>query len=144
MKTSPAGLALIKVYESCRLKAYLDTGKPPVPTIGWGHTKGVKLGDKCTQAQADAWLVEDMASAERDIARLVTVPLEQHQFDALVSFVYNLGGTNFATSTLLRKVNARDYAGAAGQFGRWIYDDGVIQNGLVLRRADERSLFLNY
>lgn len=140
MKISAAGLELLKGHEGLRLKAYLDTGG--VPTIGYGHTKGVKMGDTCTKEQALKWLDEDADSAENDVNRLVTVPLNQNQFDALTSFVYNIGGDEFSTSTLRRKLNACDYIGAANQFGRWIYDDGKIINGLILRRADERELFL--
>lgn len=140
MKISSAGLALTKGHEGCRLKAYLDTGD--VWTIGWGHTRGVKEGDTCTQEQADAWLNEDNDIAERDVNELVKVPLTQNQFDALVDFVFNIGRTQFATSTLLRKLNAGDYVGAANQFGRWIYDNGKIINGLVARRSDTRDLFM--
>jgi lysozyme len=142
MKISAAGLELLKGHEGLRLKAYLDTGD--VPTIGYGHTRGVKMGDTCTKEQALQWLDEDADIAENDVNRLVKAPfgLNQNQFDALVSFVYNIGGDEFSTSTLLRKLNAGDYTGAAKQFGRWIYDNGKIVNGLVLRRADERELFL--
>jgi Phage-related lysozyme (muraminidase) len=140
MKVSAAGLDCIKGHEGLRLKAYLDTGG--VWTIGYGHTAGVKEGDTCTPEQAYAWLDEDADIAERAINQLVKVPLTQNQFDALVSFVYNIGRPEFFTSTLLRKLNAGDYTGAAGQFGRWIYDNGKIINGLVLRRSDERDLFV--
>jgi lysozyme len=139
MKMSHNGLQLLKGHESCRLKAYIDTGG--VPTIAWGHTRGVKFADTCTQAQADAWLIEDLAVAEHDVDRLVTVHLTQNQFDALVDFVYNIGGDQFASSTLLKRLNNGEYQAAAEQFGRWIYDNGKIINGLVLRRADEKALF---
>lgn len=139
-KTGERGLDIIKVSEGLRLNAYLDTGG--VPTIGYGHTRGVTLGMTCTEAQADKWLVEDVVSAENDVKRLVKVDLVQGQFDALVSFVFNLGGPQFAGSTLLRLLNAGDYIGAAGEFGRWIYDNGKKLNGLVIRRERERQLFL--
>lgn len=139
MKISAAGLELLKVHEGLRLKAYLDTGG--VPTIGYGHTRGVKVGDTCAKEQALTWLAEDVSDAERDVNLYVHVPLKQNQFDALVSFVYNIGGARFATSTLLRKLNDGDYVGAAGQFVRWVYDNGRIINGLALRRADECELF---
>lgn len=112
------GLDIIKESELMRLVAYLPTPND-VPTIGWGHTAGVKLGDKCTVQQAAQWLREDCAWAEREVNRLVTVPLNQNQFDALVSLVFNIGSGNFASSTLLRKLNAGDYAGAANEFPRW-------------------------
>lgn len=140
MKTSASGLSLLKAHEGCRLKAYMDTGG--VWTIGYGHTEGVRAGDTCTQAQAEAWLVEDVVDAEKQVGNGVRVPLTQNQFDALVSLVYNIGGGAFFSSTLLRKLNAGDYTGAAGQFTRWIFDNGMIVNGLVLRRSDERALFL--
>jgi lysozyme len=140
MKISAEGLAITKAHESCRLKSYPDTGG--VWTIGWGHTRGVKPGQTCTQAQADAWLVEDMGAAERDIANMVTVPLNQNQYDALADFVFNIGGPQFAESTLLRKLNEGDYIGAAEQFKRWIHDNGKIVNGLIARRADDKALFL--
>lgn len=140
MKISASGLALLKGHEGCRLKAYLDTGD--VWTIGYGHTHGVKAGDTCNADQALAWLDEDADTAERAVNQLVTTALTQNQFDALASFVYNIGRPEFFTSTLLRKLNAGDYTGAAAQFGRWIYDNGKIVNGLVARRADERDLFL--
>lgn len=140
MNISAAGIELLKGHEGLRLRAYLDTGG--VPTIGYGHTKGVKMGDTCTKEQAINWLVDDAASAVADVIRLVTVPLNQNQFDALVSFVYNIGGDAFAKSTMLRHLNHGDYSIAAGQFSRWVYDNGYVINGLVLRRADERALFL--
>jgi lysozyme len=140
VKISAQGLAITKAHEGCKLKAYLDTGG--VWTIGYGHTRGVKPGDTCTQAQADAWLLEDMAVAQFDVNDRVKVTLNQNQFDALASFVFNIGGDQFRTSTLLRKLNEGDYAGAAEQFPRWIHDNGKVINGLVARRADEKALFL--
>lgn len=141
MKISTAGLELIKGHEGLRLKAYLDTGR--VPTIGYGHTHNVKMGDTCTKEQAATWLGEDVFTAEQAVNRLVNVPLSQNQFDALVSFVYNVGSEAFAKSTMLRHLNHGDYSIAATQFDRWVYDNGRVINGLILRRADERALFLS-
>lgn len=141
MFISSIGLALIKKREALRLKAYLDTGG--VPTIGYGHTHGVKLGDVCTQEQAERWLEGDASIAELAVNNLVRVSLNQNQFDALVCFVFNIGVAAFAASTLLRKLNASDYEGAANQFGRWIYDNGKVVSGLVNRRAAERDLFIS-
>lgn len=141
MKISAAGLELLKGHEGLRLKAYPDTGR--VATIGYGHTHGVRLGDTCTKEQAATWLGQDAHLAEVAVNGLVRVPLTQNQFDALVSFVFNVGGNAFATSTMLRLLNSGDYAGAAKQFDRWVYDNGKVINGLVLRRADERDLFLS-
>jgi len=140
MKTASHGLGIIKHYEQCRLKAYLCPAN--IWTIGWGHTNGVKSGDTCTQAQADKWLEEDLLEAERAVARHVRAGINQNQFDALVSFVYNLGGPQFAGSTLLKLVNGGDFASAADQFGRWVFAKGVKLDGLVARRSDERHLFL--
>ena len=139
MHTSQKGLDLIKSFEGLRLTAY-DDGVG-VQTIGYGHTKGVKPGMTITADQAVQFLREDLHSAERDIDRLVTVHLCQHQFDALASLVFNIGGTAFRDSTLLRKLNAGDYAGAAVQLDRWVHGGGKIMPGLVKRRAAERALF---
>lgn len=141
MKTSDSGLGLIKEYEGCRLTAYQDS--VGVWTIGVGHTNGVKEGDKITQAQADDFLKQDLAVAEADVGRLVTVDLTQGQFDALVSFTFNLGAGNLSSSTLLARLNAGNYSAAAEQFGRWVFAGNVLQQGLVKRRAAEKALFLS-
>lgn len=139
MKTSQHGIDLICAHEGLRTKAYYDTGG--VPTIGWGHTKGVKISDRCTREQAVAWLREDLGEAENTLKTLVRVPLNQNQFDALVSFVFNIGFRQFENSQMLRLLNIYDYAGAAAQFPRWRYDNKMEVAGLVARRADERHLF---
>lgn len=141
MLTSERGIACIKAHESLRLVAYPDTGG--VWTIGYGHTRGVKQGDTCTEEQALQWLHEDLSSAEQTVDEMVQVPLNQNEYDALVSFVFNIGRSQFYTSTLLRKLNCEDYDGAADQFPRWKYDGGRVVNGLIARRADERALFLS-
>lgn len=140
MKTSAAGLGLIKHFEGLRLKAYKCSAG--VDTIGYGHTGGVSPKATCTEAQAHDWLVQDVAQAERDVARLVKVPLRQGQFDALVSFVFNLGGGNLAKSTLLKKLNAGDIAGAGQEFLKWNRAGGAVLEGLTKRRAAEREMFL--
>lgn len=141
MKIAEPGLAIIKASEALRLKAYLPT-KDDVPTIGYGHTRGVKLGDTCTLEQAEAWLREDCEDAENDVLATVKVPLTQNQFDALVSLVFNIGGKAFRASTLLKRLNAKLYQQAADQFPRWNKQAGKVLNGLTKRRARERSLFL--
>ena len=142
MKTSEKGLQLIAGFEGLRLAAYPDPGTGGEPwTIGYGHTDGVRPGDRCTEAQAMGWLQDDVRFAEAAVARNVTVALEQNQFDALVSFTFNLGAGAFAQSTLLRLLNRGDYAGAAGQFGRWVHVGAAVLHGLVRRRAAERALF---
>ena len=139
MQVSKAGLDLIKQFEGLYLKAYRCPAG--VPTIGYGHTAGVAMGQTITQQQADDYLRRDVRQFERAVARLVTVPLTQGQFDALVSFAFNLGEGALAQSTLLRMLNDGDYAGAAAQFERWNKAGGRVLPGLVRRRAAERALF---
>lgn len=139
MQISKDGIDLIKQFEGLYLKAYRCPAG--VPTIGYGHTAGVAVGQTITQQQADDYLRRDVRQFERAVARLVTVPLTQGQFDALVSFAFNLGEGALAQSTLLRLLNAGDYAGAAAQFDRWVYASGKKLSGLVKRRAAERALF---
>ena len=145
MKTSQSGISLIKGFEGKRLNAY-DDGVG-VWTIGFGTIKypngvRVKKGDTCTEAQAESYLKNDLVKFENAINRLVKVPLNQNQFDALSSFTYNLGETNLSSSTLLKKLNAKDYAGTADQFLRWNKAGGKVMNGLTRRREAERNLFL--
>lgn len=144
LKTSQRGIALIKSFESLELKAYPDPGTGGKPwTIGWGHTKGVKPGDRITEQQAEAFLTQDLAVFELTVNSAVKVPVTQSQFDALVSLAFNIGGANFAGSTLVKKLNAGDLSGAADQFPRWKFADGKEMRGLVRRRAAERELFLS-
>lgn len=140
MKPSGACRALIRQFEGCKLQAYLDSAG--VPTIGVGHTHNVKLGQCCSQQQADLWLTQDLEDAGAAVASLVKVPLTQEQFDALTSFVFNFGATKFGASTLLILLNKGNYKAAADQFSRWVYSDGKVEPGLVTRRAAEADLFL--
>ena len=140
MRISEKGINLIKRFEGLRLEAYLDS--VAVPTIGYGHTRGVKLGQTITQEQADAFLEEDIHEFELAIQRLVHINLTQNQFDALVSFTFNLGIGNLKQSTLLKKLNAGDITGAANEFNRWVYAGGKKLTGLVKRRSAERLLFI--
>lgn len=145
MKTSQSGISLIKEFEGKRLKAY-DDGVG-VWTIGFGTIKypngvRVKKGDTCTELQAESYLKNDLVKFENAINRLVKVPLNQNQFDALASFTYNLGETNLSNSTLLRKLNAKDYNGAANELLKWNRGGGKVMNGLTRRREAERKLFL--
>jgi lysozyme len=140
MKTSPAGRKAISVREGNILTAYHDT--VGVITIGVGHTSAagppvVTPGMKITAEQSDEILSRDLVGVENDINSAVKVPLTQNQFDALSSFVFNIGGTAFRNSTLLRKLNSHDYAGAADQFLVW-----VKQKELTGRRKAERQQFL--
>lgn len=140
MKTSPTGIALIERFEGLRLEAYQD--RAGLWTCGYGHTSGVKSGDTCTSAQADEWLESDVADAERAVNVLVKVPLNQNQFDALVSFTYNLGWSALEGSTLLRILNAGATSLAAREFLKWDHVAGVVSEGLLRRRTAEQELFL--
>lgn len=140
METSQIGIDLIKGFEGCRLTAY----KCPagIWTIGYGHTAGVKEGMKITQAQAETFLKQDLKRFENVINNVVKVALSQNQFDALVSFTYNVGTGALKTSTLLRLLNSGDYTGAANQFDRWVFAGAIKLNGLIRRRKSEKELFL--
>ena len=141
MKTSEDGLQRLEDYEGIRYVAYKCSAG--IWTIGVGHTgPEVVEGLRATPEQVDAWLREDVVEAEDAINRLVKVPLKQNQFDALVSFVYNVGAGAFSKSTMLRKLNAGDYAGAANEFPRWINAGGKPVEGLRRRREAERKHFL--
>lgn len=127
--------------EGVRLTAYKDTGG--VWTCGVGHTGAdVKPNMVVTMEQVDKWLTQDIATAEYAVNKFVKVVLTQAQFDALVSFTFNLGSNSLFKSTLLRQLNAGDYQGAADQFLRWVFDNGKKLNGLVTRRTRERLMFL--
>lgn len=138
MRTNAAGLALIKKFEGCKLQAYLCPAG--VPTIGWGHTRDVKLGQRITQHQADVILESDLDVYEENVAELCP-GTNENQFSALVSFAYNLGVTNLGSSTLRKKYLRGDLAGAAAEFGKWVKAKGQVLPGLVARRAAERALF---
>ena len=133
------GLDIVKHFEGCYLKAYQDS--VGVWTIGYGHIKGVKEGDTCTQEQADSWLRQDVGTAEGCVMGCAHVELSQGEFDALVSFAFNLGCTALRNSTLLRKLNASDYEGAAEEFMKWNHAGGQVLAGLTARRQAERERF---
>lgn len=161
---SPAGVELVQAFEglpdgdpqTVNLDPYLD----PIGiwSIGWGHAivvDGQFLRGKTnrrqaralypggiTLAQARVLLDADLFDTARDVNTLVKVPVTQHQFDALVSFTFNLGSGNLRKSTLLRKLNASDYLGAAAEFPRWNRAGGKVLKGLVRRRAAEQRMFL--
>ena len=146
MQTSEKGIALIKQFEGCKLTAYKDS--VGVWTIGYGWTqpvdgKPIRAGMTIKQETAERLLKTGLVSYESDVSRLVKVGLTQGQFDALVSFTYNLGARSLSTSTLMRKLNAGDYAGAADEFLRWNKAGGKVLNGLTRRREAERALFLS-
>lgn len=139
MNYSKSGLALTESFESCRLTAYQD--QVGVWTIGWGHTFGVKEGDVCTQAQADIWVLADLAACEDDVNTHVKVPLTQGEFDALVDFAFNLGRGALNNSTLLKDLNAGDYQAAAAEFEKWDHAGGKVVAGLLRRRQAEETEF---
>lgn len=140
MNISDNGLEVIQDDEGCRLYSYLDTGG--VWTIGVGHTgPDVVQGMTATMEQVLEWLRGDTAEAQETVNRLVTVPLTQNQFDALVNFVFNIGEPQFASSTLLKKLNKGDYEGAGQQFLRWDKDNGRQILGLLKRRIRQKDLF---
>jgi lysozyme len=140
LRTSPAGMELVTDFEGCRLDAYKCPGN--VWTTGVGHTVSARPGQVLSHEQVAENLVTDVAGAEHIVNRHVRVPLSQGQFDALVSFAFNVGEGNFRSSTLLRKLNAGDYAGACHQLPRWVYSGGQKLAGLERRRLAERDLCL--
>lgn len=140
MKTSQAGIDLIKEWEGYAPVAYTCPGGKL--TIGYGHViKKGELFTAITMDEAEELLKADLKDAEGAIKDFVHVPLEQHQFDALASFIFNVGGSAFHRSTLLKKLNAGDYDGASWQFGRWVYASGRKLKGLENRRKAERRMF---
>ena len=139
MRTSEAGVNLIKSFEGCRTVAYQDA--VGVWTIGYGHTIDVKEGMTITQHQCDVMLEVDIETYENYVNEQVNVSLTQNQFDALVSWVYNLGPTNFRKSTMLKVLNAGKYEEVPFQMKRWVHANGKILKGLVLRREAEAELF---
>jgi len=139
MNISQEGLSLIKKFEGCKLKAYQCAAG--VWTIGYGSTKGVKEGDTLTQKEADNLLLHEMQEYESYIKELVKVPLKQNQFDALVSWVFNLGPANLKASTMLKFLNAGDYHLIPSQIKRWNKAGGKVLEGLIRRREAEALMF---
>jgi lysozyme len=142
MTTSNQGKDLIKAFEGLRLDAYRCPAG--VPTIGWGHTKGVKMGQHITAAQAEDLLVEDIAPIEH-LLNALRINFRQEQFDALVSWIFNLGEGKFKGSTMYQRIvgNARDEE-ITDQMVKWIYSDGRPLPGLMKRRVAEANLFIGY
>jgi lysozyme len=141
MNISQKGIDLIKKFEGCRLTAYRCPAN--ILTIGYGHTgSDVVTGQKITQEQAEKLLKSDLLVHCNNVSRLVKVPLTQNQFDALVSFEFNVGYAHFTSSTMLKLLNQKKYREAAAQFDRWVYANRKVLAGLVKRRAAEKTLFL--
>lgn len=135
------GLRLITTYEGLSLKSYKDA--VGIWTIGYGHTAGIGPGMTITKQKAEEMLRKELGKFEAAVAGCVKVPLNDNQFSALVAFSYNLGANALKTSTLLKKLNAKDYAGAANEFLRWDKAGGKSLLGLSRRRHSERALFLS-
>lgn len=145
MKMGSDGLDLVKSFEGLYLKAY----KCPagVWTIGYGHTgkvdgKAICSGMTITKAKATSLLQDDMKTFEKAVTDLVKVKLNQHQFDALVSFAFNCGAGNLKSSTLLKMVNSKNFTAAGDEFLKWNKAGGKVLAGLTRRRKEEKKLFL--
>ena len=141
MNISEEGLSLIKKFEGCELKAYRCSAN--VLTIGYGHTKGVEEDQEITQEEAEEMLASELGEYEGYINDMVECDLEQHQFDALVAWVYNLGPTNLRSSTMLKRLNANDLDDVPNQIKRWDKAGGKVLQGLVRRREAEALMFQN-
>lgn len=146
MEVSKNGLALIKRFEGYSASRYICPAG--IPTIGYGSTRWwngepIPLGATVTYAEAEQLKARDLIEYQQAVNNLIAVPLKQNQFDALVSFVYNVGVEAFAGSTLRRLINQGDFTGAAEQFDRWVWAGGQRLPGLVGRRDQEEALFLS-
>lgn len=144
MKTSADGIEHIKEFEGFRSKRYLCPANKW--TIGYGHVivdseRATLWNVELTEDQATKLLMKDLVRFEDAVLEQVTVPLTQGQFDALVSFAYNLGDAKLRSSTLLKLLNAGDYDGARKQINRWVYSNGKKLEGLIRRRARETEMF---
>jgi lysozyme len=139
MNISNEGISLIKMFEGCELQAYQDA--VGVWTIGYGHTKNVKEGMTVSKEQADNMLLNELDEYCEYVEKAVEVNLEQNQFDALVSWTYNLGPSNLNSSTMLKVLNSKDYDEVPHEMKRWNKAGGKVLQGLVRRREAEALLF---
>ena len=139
LKTSQEGISLIKSFEGCELSAYRCSAD--VPTIGYGHTAGVSDGDTCTLEEAEEMLSDDLVEFENYVKKYVETDLEQNQFDSLVAWVYNLGPSHRAESTMLKELNAGNLEEVPRQMKRWNRAGGQVLDGLIRRREAESRLF---
>ena len=139
LSLSAVGLLTIAKWEGFSDKAYIPVAGD-VPTLGFGSTEGVKMGDTITVPKAIERLYRDTGKAESAIGRCVKVPLSQGEFDAFTSFAFNVGTEAFCSSTLVKKLNYGDYEGACQELKRWVYVDGRRVQGLVNRREAEYRL----
>lgn len=140
-RTGKRGITLIKIFEGLRTTAY----KCPAQkwTIGYGHTRTAEPGMLITEEEAVDLLQKDLEFFEAGVRKAVDVKITQNQFDALVSFAFNVGLGNFRKSTLLKKLNKGDDWGASQEFVRWKYSNGKVLPGLLRRRRAERELFMS-
>jgi|TARA_R110000787_G_scaffold237170_1_gene343619 lysozyme len=141
MEISSEGISLIKKFEGCELEAYKCAAG--VWTIGYGHTKDVTEGMEITQAEAETMLKDELLDYCNYVDMYVQVPLEQNQFDALVSWTYNLGPTNLKSSTMLKVLNTGKYEDVPEQIKRWNKANGKMLDGLIRRREAESLMFQN-
>lgn len=142
MQISPEGVAFIKLKEGFESYPYKDSAG--TWTIGYGTTKGISGATTPISIQeGERLLRSDLAKFHRELSALVKVPLKQSEYDALMSFIYNLGATNLSSSELLEKLNAGDYEGAANEFPRWVWAGGQKISGLIKRRNEEKQIFLS-
>ena len=139
LSLSAAGLVSIANLEGFSEKAYIPI-PGDVPTIGFGSTEGVKMGDTITPQKALKRLMRDVGVAESAIGRCVKVPLSQSEYDAFTSFAFNVGGEAFCSSTLVKKLNSGDYDGACAELECWVYSQKRVVPGLVNRRQIEYRL----
>lgn len=138
MKISNNGINLIKSFEKLRLKAYKPTKAEKKYTVGYGHY-GVSADTVITEKDAEALLRMDIGYAEDELNKL-KIDFNQNQFDALCSFIFNVGVGNFKNSTMYRRLSQGN-KNIADQFGRWVYQNGIVLKGLVRRRAQEAQLY---
>jgi lysozyme len=132
---SSALIAVLAAFEGFRQFAYLDS--VGIPTIGFGHTEGVRMGNAITRRDAEALLMEDAERHQREIAACIRVPLHEHEWTAYSSLAFNIGAGAFCGSTLARRLNRGDYAGACAEILRWVRAKGRVLAGLVTRRKAE-------
>jgi lysozyme len=138
-RVNASGVSIVKAFEGLHLTPYLCPGR--IGTIGYGHTRTVRAGMRITAVEAEQLLDVDLAEAGRAVSRLVTVPLNDNQFAALASFVFNIGVGNFEQSTLLRLLNRGWYEQVPAQLMRWNRARGEVLGGLSRRRAAEARLW---
>jgi len=139
MNISQEGLSLIKKFEGCELNSYKCAAG--VPTIGYGSTHGIEMGMSISKARAEELLLEDISKFEDIVNESIKVSLSQNQFDAMVSWTFNLGGGNLKSSTLLKVLNGGDYEDVPNQIKRWNKANGKVLEGLIRRREAEALLF---